>query len=149
MALKKHLTFHIIIANNRVLISYEGQPVTCYGCNAIDHVYQICPKRLEANRGYRSKQAITWAHVAKHEAHTADNGENKKEKANRPAIDIELEEEEHKDEEETNMGIEPEDTTQSEQTIPRIQEQETMNTNNNNKGNLGVIESLAPGMQIK
>jgi hypothetical protein len=31
--LKKHFPSHMIIAGTRVLISYEGQPTTCYGCN--------------------------------------------------------------------------------------------------------------------
>jgi len=82
------------------------QGLTCYGCNTIDLVYQICPKRSGTNRGHRSKQQITWAHVAKHGAQTADNGENKIEKTNRPTIDNELQEEEHKVKEETNMDIE-------------------------------------------
>jgi len=82
MALKKHIPLHTIIANNRVLIFFEGQSLTCYGCNTIDHVYQICPKRSGTNRGHRSEQEITWAHVAQHGAQTADNGENKKEKTN-------------------------------------------------------------------
>jgi hypothetical protein len=66
LALKKHILSHVIIASHRVLIAYEGQPMMCYGCNATDHVYQICPKRLEKTKGRRNEQTITWAHVERH-----------------------------------------------------------------------------------
>jgi len=32
----------ITIAGHRVLVSYEGQPMTCYGCNGTRHLYQAC-----------------------------------------------------------------------------------------------------------
>jgi hypothetical protein len=35
MAIRKHLPSTMHIANNRVLVSYEGQPATCYGCGGI------------------------------------------------------------------------------------------------------------------
>ena len=38
--LKKHLPSHMIIVGTRVLISYEGQPPTCYGCNEQGHLNQ-------------------------------------------------------------------------------------------------------------
>ena len=41
--LTRHLPSHMLIAGNRVLISYEGQPATCYGCGAIGHLHQVCP----------------------------------------------------------------------------------------------------------
>jgi hypothetical protein len=33
------------IASNRVVISYEGQPPTCYGCNGTGRQYQDFPSR--------------------------------------------------------------------------------------------------------
>jgi hypothetical protein len=66
IALKKHIPSYTIIASNRVLISYEGQPLTCYNCNTTDHVFQSCPKRLEKARGRKNEQAATWSQVAKH-----------------------------------------------------------------------------------
>jgi len=66
IALKKHIPSYTIIASNRVLISYEGQPLTCYNCNATDHVFQSCPKRLEKARGRKNEQAATWSQVPKH-----------------------------------------------------------------------------------
>jgi len=77
MALKKPIPSHATIASHRMLISYEGQPITCYGCNATDYVYQICPKRLETGKGRRNEQINTWAHVARHGTQKTDNGEKK------------------------------------------------------------------------
>jgi sRNA-binding regulator protein Hfq len=34
ISLQHHIPSHLIIAGYRVLISYEGQPQTCYGCGA-------------------------------------------------------------------------------------------------------------------
>jgi hypothetical protein len=77
VALKKHISSHATITSHRVLIAYEGQPMTCYGCNATDHVYQICPKRLETTKGCRNEQKITCAHVARHGTQKTDNGKIK------------------------------------------------------------------------
>jgi len=35
---------HMTIAGNRVLVSYEGQPMTCYGCGDTGYLYQFCPQ---------------------------------------------------------------------------------------------------------
>ena len=45
MDLKKHLPSHMTIVGTRALISYEGPPITCYGCNEPGHQYQECPSR--------------------------------------------------------------------------------------------------------
>jgi len=37
MDLKKHIPSHMTIVGTRALISYEGQPTTCYGCNEPGH----------------------------------------------------------------------------------------------------------------
>jgi len=44
---KKHLPSHTIIAATRVLITYEGQPPTCYGCNERGHQFQEYPRRKQ------------------------------------------------------------------------------------------------------
>lgn len=36
----QHIPSHIAVAGNRALVSYDGQPMTCYGCNDKGHVYQ-------------------------------------------------------------------------------------------------------------
>ena len=35
MNLKLHLPSHMIMADHRVLVSYDGQPSTCYACNEL------------------------------------------------------------------------------------------------------------------
>jgi RNA recognition motif-containing protein len=37
MNLKEHIPSYVTIANNRVLVSYDGQPPTCYGCSHTGH----------------------------------------------------------------------------------------------------------------
>jgi predicted AlkP superfamily pyrophosphatase or phosphodiesterase len=45
MDLTTHVPSHLRIEGYRALISYNGQPVTCYICNATDHMAQDCHKR--------------------------------------------------------------------------------------------------------
>jgi len=37
----------MVIAGTRVLISYEGQPLTCYGGNGAGHQYSECPQKTK------------------------------------------------------------------------------------------------------
>jgi hypothetical protein len=48
-SLKKHIPSHATMAGNRVLISYENQPPTCYGCNNVGHQNHECPRRRQTN----------------------------------------------------------------------------------------------------
>jgi hypothetical protein len=43
MCLSKHIPCHLTVADQRILLSYEGQPATCYGCGEAGHMYQGCP----------------------------------------------------------------------------------------------------------
>jgi hypothetical protein len=43
--LKHHLPSHMVIAGTRILVSYEGQPPTCYVCNAQGRQSNDCPRR--------------------------------------------------------------------------------------------------------
>jgi hypothetical protein len=61
MPIQKHLPSHINIAGCRALISYEGQPQTCYGCGATDHIYQVCPKRQKITVSRMEQHGLTWA----------------------------------------------------------------------------------------
>jgi hypothetical protein len=38
-----HVPLTIVVAGHRTLVSYEGQPVTCYRCDETGLVYQECP----------------------------------------------------------------------------------------------------------
>lgn len=43
MLLSRHVPSHLTVAGHRVLLSYEGQPATCYGCGEVNHTYKGCP----------------------------------------------------------------------------------------------------------
>jgi len=43
--LKRHMPSHLTIADNDVLISYDGQPPTCCRCNEPGHQQVDCPRR--------------------------------------------------------------------------------------------------------
>jgi len=43
LQLKQHIQPHMLIVGQRVLITYEGQTITCYGCNEAGHQYGECP----------------------------------------------------------------------------------------------------------
>jgi len=43
LSLKQHIPSHMTIRSNKILISYEGQPPTCYGCKGTGHQYQNSP----------------------------------------------------------------------------------------------------------
>jgi hypothetical protein len=45
VALKHNIPSDMNMDGNRVLITYNGQPLTCYGCGEIGHQYQACPHR--------------------------------------------------------------------------------------------------------
>jgi hypothetical protein len=45
ITLLKHVPLTIVVAGHRALVSYEGQPATCYRCAETGHVYQDCPRR--------------------------------------------------------------------------------------------------------
>jgi hypothetical protein len=80
IALQKHIPSHMSIMGNRILISYEGQHLTRYGCNESGHQYYECPhkKNIENNRTVTDKN--TWAHVMSKGAprkETTEEGSNR------------------------------------------------------------------------
>jgi hypothetical protein len=64
MKISKHLPSKMQIAGHIVLITYEGQPSTCYGCGQTGHVYQTCLTRRPRDTTTESKPASTWAQIA-------------------------------------------------------------------------------------
>ena len=66
MQVTRHLPSHLTIAGHRVLLSYEGQPATCYGCGEIGHMYQGCPTRRAAGTEKQDPTATTYASVLAH-----------------------------------------------------------------------------------
>jgi hypothetical protein len=62
--LAQHIPSSINVAGFRALISYEGQPTTCYGCNEIGHLYIVCPHRKRARAADMRDTRTSWADVA-------------------------------------------------------------------------------------
>jgi len=64
LQLKQHIPSHMLIVGQRVLITYEGQPTTCYGCNEAGHQYGACPhSKTAAPPPWQSSQTDSWAQV--------------------------------------------------------------------------------------
>ena len=64
LQLKQHIPSHMQIVGQRVLITYEGQPTTCYGCNEAGHQYGACPhRRTVAPPSRQPSQTDSWAKV--------------------------------------------------------------------------------------
>jgi len=64
VTLVQHIPSHILVAGLRTLISYEGQPTTCYGCNETGHLYQVCPRRKRVREMCKMTTTTSLADVA-------------------------------------------------------------------------------------
>ena len=61
--LTKLIPSHISVEGHRSLISYEGQPQTCYGCNEMGHQYSVCPDRWRKGAGETGITTPSWADI--------------------------------------------------------------------------------------
>jgi hypothetical protein len=61
--LKTHIPSPLYIKGYRTLISYVGQPTTCYVCNETTHMAQECPKRKKHPQETRSTVSNTWTKI--------------------------------------------------------------------------------------
>ena len=64
MKLDKLLPSHMVIAGDRVIVSYEGQPVSCYACGGTGHMRQTCPHRRIEEQASPPAPDNSWAKVA-------------------------------------------------------------------------------------
>ena len=64
MTLAKHVPSHVTIVGHRLQVSYEGQQMTCYGCNGTGHFYQGCPVRGRAGDMEHTAAVTSWADIA-------------------------------------------------------------------------------------
>jgi hypothetical protein len=64
VALVAHIPSHLMVAGHRSLVSYDGQPPTCYGCNEKGHIYMECPKRRRVEVAGEEGRSQSWADVA-------------------------------------------------------------------------------------
>ena len=63
MVLSRNASFHLTVAGQRVLLSYEEQPATCYGCGEPEHMYQGCPARHKLGSARTVATALTYAAI--------------------------------------------------------------------------------------
>jgi hypothetical protein len=66
--LNKHIPSQLFIDAYRALISYAGQPVTCYVCNEADHLAQECSRR-----SHQQTAEHTWARLEELGGRGVDN----------------------------------------------------------------------------
>jgi hypothetical protein len=64
MNLVQHIPSHLIVVGHRILILYEGKPTTCFGCNEIGHLYQVCPRRRRTGAVETRAAKKSWADMA-------------------------------------------------------------------------------------
>jgi hypothetical protein len=64
MLLTKHVASHLVIARQRVLISYDGQHTTFYGCGGTGHLYPTCPRRQRTDPLPSPTTPVTYATIA-------------------------------------------------------------------------------------
>ena len=70
--MSKHAPSNLNVAGNRIILSYEGQPVTCYGCGQEDHMYTTCPKRKRPSEARKLSHPESYATVLIHSPRDED-----------------------------------------------------------------------------
>jgi len=63
MKMAKHVPSQMNIAGHRAIPSYDGQPVTCYGCGDSGYINKVCPKRREGGMVTSDLTPNIWTHV--------------------------------------------------------------------------------------
>jgi hypothetical protein len=71
MNLRGHIPSYISIGNTKVMMSYEGQPVTCYGCNSVGHQFIDCPQRKYSGQRTQPTGTITRSDVVQQNTHAS------------------------------------------------------------------------------
>ena len=72
--LKMHIPSHLNIEGTRALVSYDGQPATCYCCHQPGHTYHNCPQHHREVDMRAMTDTMTWAEIA-----ATERGMNQKE----------------------------------------------------------------------
>jgi hypothetical protein len=63
MTLNKHIPSNVTVDGYCLLLSYEGQPITCLGCGEAGHLYSTCTKRRSIRPELRLQQPTTYAAI--------------------------------------------------------------------------------------
>jgi hypothetical protein len=58
MKMNKHLPSKMNIAGRNVLVSYDGQPITCYGCGHTGHMYWLATHDAEEKRSRLTRPPV-------------------------------------------------------------------------------------------
>ena len=96
MVLTKHVPSHLVIAEQRVLISYDGQPTTCYGCGETGHIYPTCPRRQRRTQLPPPHAPVTYAAVTATMSHlTGEQPGTNIQGQSTPGLDREVESNDH------------------------------------------------------
>jgi hypothetical protein len=74
MTLLKHIPSHMTNMGTRIMVSYEGQPMTCYGCSSPGHQYSDCPLRKNHANKESNIQRRTWAAIVQGSTSAQDVG---------------------------------------------------------------------------
>ena len=61
--MSKHVPANLTVAGNKTLISYEGQPITCYSCGQEGHVASTCTNRHRTPDEKRRPRPASYANV--------------------------------------------------------------------------------------
>ena len=64
ISLARHIPSQILVAGNRELVSYDGQPMTYYGCNEAGHLYHVCAMRRRVWESVPTAAAASWTGIA-------------------------------------------------------------------------------------
>jgi hypothetical protein len=62
VTLKHHIPSVLNMDSSRV-ITYDGQPLTCYGCGEIDHQYQACTHKRHPRQQTVIAPTASWADI--------------------------------------------------------------------------------------
>ena len=63
ITLATRIPSHISVAGHRVLVSYDGQPMTCYDCNDMGHLYQACSMQRRLQETAPISTHTSWADI--------------------------------------------------------------------------------------
>ena len=74
ITLTKHIPSRMMIAGHRGLVSYEGEPTTCYGCGETGHFNQVCPKRRRVGVATTKEPTVSWTDIAVSGGPRSDGG---------------------------------------------------------------------------
>ena len=83
-----HIPSHMTRAGHRGLVSYVGQPTTCYGCGETVHFNQVCPKRRRVGLAKTKEPTVSWADIAVSGIRNPRTGGEEEEEADRQSIQM-------------------------------------------------------------